>query len=503
MTNSILLQIVFIPALASLIIFLARYQLAKMAGWVASASLVYSTLLIIAAGVKIYQGTPQIQEEYLLIAPNIKLGLMADGLSVCVALISNILCLVLSVFSIRYIDHRIEIIYPGVDARRDVSYYTRFYYLFLYFPVGFMGVSFATNLIAMYFFLEVLTITLYFLMAYFGYIERVKIAMMCLLWGIFSAVFFLAGSLLIYSQTGSFNIADIPTLAGNPMTFWIITVFLVGLFAKLAVFPFHVWMPWVHAEHPTCIAGLLAVYANIAAYIIVRALILPLYADFQVFGPPIMILALITMIYGSLLTMAQTDIKRVAACSTISQIAYSMLGLGALTAVSIEGGMFFFLSHIMGKTIFFSTCGIVVYVTHIRNIDNLGGLAYRMPLTSLLFISGAMMLSGFPPFSSFAAEWIMFTGIFERGATDRLALVVGIIGIAAIMLTVAYTFLAAKKIFYGPLPEKLDDDSITDPPWSMSVPLILLILLSMVMGLYPKVIMDLMQPVISGTLPVM
>jgi NADH-quinone oxidoreductase subunit M len=202
------------------------------------------------------------------------------------------------------------------------------------------------------------------------------------------------------------------------------------------------------------------------------------------------------------LTLAQTDIKRVAACSTISQIAYSMLGIGALTAVSIEGGMFFFLSHIMGKTIFFSTAGIVVYITHIRNIENMGGLAARMPITALLFVSGAMMLSGFPPFSSFAAEWILFAGIFERGATDSLALAVGILGVAAILLTVSYTFLAAKKIFFGPLGAGLDKDHIKDPPLSMSIPLILLICLSVAMGLYPRAVMDLLRPVISGTLMV-
>ncbi|MCU0561698.1 MAG: hypothetical protein MUD16_16095 [Desulfobacterales bacterium] len=296
MISSLLLQIVFIPAAASLAIFLFRHELGKRAGWVAVLSLVYTTLLLAVGGIRLWQGHPPIHEQYLLIAPHIRLGLLADGLSIAVALISNILCLVLATFSIRYIDHRIEIIYAGVGRNREASYYTRFYYLFLFFPMGFMGVSFSTNLIGMYFFLESLTITLYFLMAYFGYIERVRIAMMCLLWGIFSAVFFLAGSLLTYAQIGSFEIARMGALEGNPMTVWIIAVFLIGLFAKLAVFPFHVWMPWVHAEHPTCIAGLLAVYANIAAYIIVRALILPLFNDFQVFGPPIMVLALITMV---------------------------------------------------------------------------------------------------------------------------------------------------------------------------------------------------------------
>ena len=194
MIDSVLLQIVFIPAVVSLVIFLLRQQLGKRAGWVAVLGLVYTTLLLLAVGIRLWRGLQPIHEEYLLIAPGIKLGLLADGLSLAVALIANVLCLVLSIFSIRYIDHRIEIIYAGVGEERKASYYTRFYYLFLFFPMGFMGVSFSTNLIGMYFFLESLTITLYFLMAYFGYIERVRTAMMCLLWAIFSAVFFPAGS---------------------------------------------------------------------------------------------------------------------------------------------------------------------------------------------------------------------------------------------------------------------------------------------------------------------
>ena len=237
-------------------------------------------------------------------------------------------------------------------------------------------------------------------------------------------------------------------MAGNPLITWTIALFLIGLLMKLAIVPFHVWMPWVHAEHPTCIAGLLAVYANLGLYIIIRVLFIPLGGDLQPFGAPLMVLALATMVYGSLLTMAQTDIKRLAACSTVSQIAYSVLGLGALTMVSVEGGMFFFLSHIMGKTIFFSTAGIIVYTTGIRDMREMGGLARKMPVTAILWVIGCMMLSGFPPFSSFTAEWVMFTGIFERGVLDGpFGLMIAIGGVVAILLTVAYSFGAARPYF--------------------------------------------------------
>jgi formate hydrogenlyase subunit 3/multisubunit Na+/H+ antiporter MnhD subunit len=494
----ILAQIVLVPALVALVLFLFRRRIGRGSGSVAAAGLAYTTLLLLIALYEVYHGGP-IREDYpILINPDIRIGFLADGLSIAVALICNLLSLALCIYSIPYVAYRIETIYPEADGDSKRGYFSAFFYLFLFFPLGFMGVSFATDLVALYFFMEVLTITLFFLMAQFGYYERVKIAMMSLVWGIFSALVFLAGVVIVYAEVGSFQIDQIQAMAGTPMAFWAIAVILLGMFAKLAIVPMHVWMPWVHAEHPTCIAGLLAVYANIAAYVIVRVLVLPLFDDFQWFAAPIMILAVITMIYGALLTLAQTDMKRIPACSTISQCAYSMLGIGAVTAAGIEGGLFFFLSHIMGKTVFFSACGIVVYMTHVRNIDALGGLAKKMPLTALLFVAGAMMLAGIPPFSSFAAELIMFRGILERG--DTLGIVAAVGGFIGVLLTLTYASYFSLRIFFvGPPPPRLDDDaSIQDPPWSMSLPLLGIVVLGAFLGLFPWIVLDLFEPVISA-----
>jgi len=496
----ILLQIVVLPVIASIFIFLTRYKIGKKAGWIAGITLLYTTALLSLVGIRVYQGEI-IFEEYLSF-PMVNLNLLADGLSIPIALIMNLCCIVLAFYSIHYVEHRIELIYGEVDKKTWLMYYTRFFILFSFFSTGFMGIAFSTNLITMYFFMELLTIIpLYFIMAQFGYsdfIERYKVALMCLFWGIAGATFFLIGVLLAYTQIGSFEISDLHALSGNPLVTWIIICMLLGLFSKLAIFPLHVWMPWVHAEHPTCIAGLLAVYANIAVYVLVRVIILPLYDDFKVFSIPIMVLALITMIYGSLLAMAQTDVKRFAACSTISQISYSVLGLGALTICGIEGGLFFFLSHIMGKTILFSTAGILVYTTGIRDMRQMGGLASKMPITAILWIMGAMMLSGLPPFSTFTAEWIMFTGIFQTGLQGSSnALIVAILAVSAVALTIAYTFWSVKRIFFGPLNPNLSNDNIRDPPTLMWIPLILLAIVSIILGLYPKPMMDLFSLVIG------
>jgi len=499
----VLLQTVVVPILASIVIFLTKPKTGEKAGWIAGLTLLYTTILLCIVGITVYQGEV-IYEKYPL-GPKVRLDLLADGLSLPIALIINLCCVVLAFYSIPYVKHRIELIYGEVNKGTWLLYYTRFFSLFLFFSTGFMGISFATNLITIYFFMEILTIIpLYFIMAQFGYSEymaRFKVALMSLFWGIAGATFFLIGILLAYTQGGTFEISGLHVLSGNSLVIWIILFILLGLLVKLAIFPLHVWMPWVHAEHPTCIAGLLAVYANIAAYVMVRVLILPLYNDIKVFGIPLMTMALFTMVYGSLLTMAQHDVKRFCACSTISQISYSVLGLAAHSTLSTEGGLFFFLSHIMGKTILFSTAGILVYVTGIRDMRELGGLGSKMPITAILWVMGAMMLSGFPPFSSFTSEWIMFTGIFFFGMhSNSFGLILAILGLSAITLTITYTFWSAKKIFFGPLKPHLSSHEIKDPPLTMSIPLLLLAVASMVMGLYPKPFMDLLHSVI-GILP--
>ncbi|HUU50758.1 MAG TPA: proton-conducting transporter membrane subunit [Nitrospinota bacterium] len=495
----ILLQIVIIPVIASIIIFLARYKAGKKAGWIAAITLIYTTILLCIAGLRVYSGEI-IYEKYQL-GPEVSLNLLADGLSLPIALIINLICVVLAFYSIHYVEHRIELIYGKVDKRTWLIYYTRFFFLYLFFPAGFMGVSFATNLISMYFFLELLTIVpLYFIMAQFGYsdfITRYKVALMCLFWGVIGATFFLIGILIAYTQIGSYEISELPKLAGNPLTFWIALIILLGLATKLAIVPFHVWMPWVHAEHPTCIAGLLAVYANIAVYVVVRVLFLPLREDLKIFCIPLLVFALITMVYGSLLALAQTDAKRFCACSTISQISYSVFGIGALTIWGIEGGIFYFLSHILGKAILFSTAGVLVYTTGTRDMREMGGLWSKMPITAILWISASLILSALPPTSGFVGKWILFIGAFKGMHGNPLGLVIVILAILSTILTLVYTFLVGIRIFFGPLKPELSNDKIKDPPLTMSIPLLSLAVVALVLGLYPKPFLHLLSSVIG------
>jgi NADH-quinone oxidoreductase subunit M len=494
-----LLQIVFAPLVSAAIVLMIRSGKRRTAGWIVIGTLSYTSFLLGIVAYRVYR-YGAIFENYV-IGPEVSLNLLADGLSLPVALIVNVICLALAFYSLRYVDHRIELIYYTTDKPTAALYYKRFFFLYLFFPTGFMGVVFSTNLITVYFFLELLTIIpLYFIMAQFGYsdyISRYKVALMCLYWGVAGAMFFLIGILLSFSLIGSFEISELTRLSGNPKTFWIALLILTGMATKLALVPLHVWMPWVHAEHPTCIAGLLAVYANIAVYVIVRVLILPLRSDMLIFSMPLMILALITMVYGALLTLAQSDAKRFCACSTISQISYSVFGVGAMTIVGIEGGIFYFLSHILGKAILFSTAGILVYTLETRELKKMGGLWHKMPVTAVLWFASALILSALPPTSGFVGKWLLFTGAFHAVKDHPMGVMLVIVAILSTILTLVYTFLTGFRIFFGPLKIESSDRIPNDPPLTMSIPLLVLVMLAIVLGLYPQPFLTLLQSVIG------
>jgi NADH-quinone oxidoreductase subunit M len=257
-------------------------------------------------------------------------------------------------------------------------------------------------------------------------------------------------------------------------------------------------MPWVHAEHPTCIAGLLAIYANIAVYVGVRVLILPLRQDLVVLSLPLMIFALLTMVYGALLTLAQSDAKRFCACSTISQISYSVFGIASLTTLGVQGGIFYFLSHILGKTVLFSTAGILVYQTETRDLTRMRGLGSKMPLTAVLWIAASLILSALPPTSGFVGKWLLFAGAFKAFPDNPLGLLVTIAAILSTLLTLVYTFMTGIRIFFsrpGPDPEA---HPVSDPPLTMSLPLVVLVVAAFALGLYPAPVVQLMDAAIGA-----
>lgn len=490
----LLLQTVLVPILFTPIIALLGRRIGKRVGWVACGILTYTTILLMVAGVDLWNGASPIYEEYSwsTVVFSLKFGFLADDLSLPVAFTMNLVCAACAVYSIHYMQHRIEQLYNKERNGMHAIYYS----IYLLFAVGLVGVALSTNLIELYAFAELALIPSYIMIDLFGYIDRHRIAMMYFIWNHIGAALFLIGVVLAYIiNGGSFEMTALSVVSESFLSFWVCFLILVGWLVKMAAFGFHVWLPYAHGEHPTSIAAIIATIVGLGNYVIVRLLVGQLYTTFQMFSLPLMILALITMIYGALLTIAQDDIKRLYACSTISQTAYSLLGIGSLTTMGIAGGIFYFLSHTIGKCILFSIAGIVLCQVGVRDMRKMGGLARKMPLTATLCILGSMILSAIPPLSGFQAEWIMFIGIFKQGIYGTtLNLAIAMIGIFATFLTTVYTFWPIMRVFFGPLTPSLEN--VKEASLSMTLPLLILAVISFILGVYPNLVMHFLSSAI-------
>ena len=488
---AILLQVVLVPLIAAVACAFLGKRLKRNTGWIAAAAILYQVALLAYVAVHFWIQGGEYVETYTwgTIVFQLDLGFLADGLSIPVALVMSIICAVMAVYSINYMDHRIEHLY-GKDKPGTYAIY---YSLFLLFPVGLIGGALSTNTIELFLFLESGLIPFYVLMDVFGYNDRHRIATMSFVWTQIGAIVFLIGAVLAAVKAGSFAIGSLSILSGSDIGFLVCALMLVGILVKMATFGFHMWLPLVHAEHPTSIAAVLATIVGFGTYMIARLLYQNMFTSFQLFSFPLMTLAVITMLYGAYLTMGQDDVKRLFACSTIGQTAYSILGLASMNAMGVEGGVFYFISHILGKTILFSVAGILVVQTGTRSIKEMGGLAQKMPLTATLCLIGAMILSAIPPLSGFQAEWILFTGVFTQGTTSLAYLVIAIVGIFATFLTSVYTFWPAIRIFFGPLSPAME--KVKEAPLVMTIPLCVVAVLSILIGIFPDVIMRMLTSI--------
>jgi formate hydrogenlyase subunit 3/multisubunit Na+/H+ antiporter MnhD subunit len=490
----LLLQTIVVPLFAAGIAFLLGGKLGKNIGWFVFAVLLYTTILLFFAGFQIFTTNQAVSENYPWAnVAGLSFGFLADDLSLPVALVMNIVVTFVAIYSMPYMRHRLEVMYG--KERKDQ--YGLYYLNYTLFAVGLVGVALSTNLIELYLFVELALIPSFLLIGFFGYIDKERIAMMYFIWNQLGAIVFIAGGLLAYLTTGSFQISALSKLGTSSVAYWVAFLILVGWLIKMATFGFHVWIPWAHGEHPTSIAAIIAIIVGLGNYVIVRVLVAPMFAVFQSFGLGLMIYALITMFYGGIVTMMQNDVKRIYAWSTVSQTAYSLLGIGSLTALGISGGVFYFISHMIGKCILFSSAGILLSQTGTRDMRNMGGLASKMPVTATIALCGSLILSAVPPLSGFQAEWIMFVGIFQFGVTGPwFNLLVAILGLVATIFTVAYTFWPIKKIFFGRLPASME--KVREAPLTMTVPLLILVAIGILIGIYPDLVMKFLSSYIFG-----
>ncbi len=399
--------------------------------------------------------------------PPMGISLVLDGLSSFMLVTINLIVSLSMVYAFSY-----------MKAYTDKW---KFHALFMLMLTGMNGVVLSGDLFNLYVFLEMASIAGYVLVAFGIEPEDLEAAFKYAIMGIIASAFILLGIALIYGYTSTLNMADIAyVLASAPRGVVInfaAVLFIVGFSLKAALVPFHAWLPDAHSSAPTPVSAVLSgvFIKTLGIYALMRVF-------FNILGPTnkiffiFMVLGLLSMVVGALLAIAQNDIKRMFAYSSISQVGYIIFALGIGTPLAILGGLFHLFNHAVFKSLLFLNAGAIEHATGTRNLNALGGLNNKLPLTGYTGLLGSMSISGIPPFAGFWSKLIIIIAAVQAGYIGF-----AIIAVLVSIITLAYYLKFQTFAFFG----KLDTvwEKVKEVPFTMKSAMVILALICVFAGL--------------------
>lgn len=415
-----------------------------------------ASVLLIAFSVMVITSQSKLQtsDAFWSSIPELSIDLYVDGMSAFFLLILGLVTLAVSIYSIGYRSHY------NRDSRS-------LGFLFNLFVLSMVIVIASNSVFSFLIFWELMSLSSFFLVIYEHEEElNIRSGMMYLIMTHIGTAFILASFLALFVQTGSLSFDSFRNHA-LPMPHYIrdiaFILAFIGFGAKAGLVPLHIWLPKAHPSAPSNISALMsAVMVKVAIYGLVRTTFdfaAPSTAEDVWWGVTLIIAGSASSIIGILYAAVENDIKRALAYSTIENVGVIVLGIGisavfqsfnltSLAAFALLASMYHSLNHATFKSLLFMGAGSVVFSTHTKNIEKLGGLIKKMPWTALLFLIGAIAISGLPPLNGFVSEWLLLQSFLSSYHIPSLALQV-LISLAGVViaLTIGLTLATFVKIF--------------------------------------------------------
>jgi NADH-quinone oxidoreductase subunit M len=348
-----------------------------------------------------------------------------------------------------------------------------------------VGTFCALDLVLFYLFFEGGLIPMFLIIGVWGGPRRVYASLKFFLYTFLGSVLMLLAIMAMYWQAGT---TDIPTLLHHPFPLslqtWAWFAFLASFAVKMPMWPFHTWLPDAHVEAPTAGSVILAaILLKLGGYGFLR-FSLPMFPEAtQHLAPLIFALSVVAIVYTSLVALVQEDIKKLIAYSSVAHMGFVTMGIFAVTAQGIGGGIFQMISHGIVSAALFLCVGVVYDRLHTREIAAYGGLVNRMPVYAVLFLVFTLANVGLPGTSGFVGEFLTLIGTF------RINTWVATLATLGTILSAAYALWLYRKVIFGKL-EKPSLFRIRDIGWREMVILAPLVILTIVFGVYPKPVLD-------------
>lgn len=399
-----------------------------------------------------------------------------------------------------------------------------FYVYLLLFMAAMLGVVLSDNLIVMYAFWELTSFSSFLLIGYWYERDKSRYgAQKSMLITVFGGLAMLGGIILLYIMTGTFSFTEIMSQANEIFIHALfvpaLLCILLGAFTKSAQFPFYIWLPDA-MEAPTPVSAYLHSATMVKAGIYLVARFTPVFGEHFLWFLLVTSVGILTLIWGSVFAVKQTDLKAILAFSTVSQLGLimSLLGAGAaalhyefldenIYTVAVTAAIFHLINHATFKGSLFMAAGIVDHETGTRDIRKLGGLMHFMPITFTISIIGAFSMAGLPPFNGFLSKEMFFTAMVHVTEMDiynleTWGILFPVLAWIASVFTFVYSMILVFKTFTGKhQPEKLDKKP-HEAPMGLLISPIILVSLVIIFGLFPNLLSDsLISPAMASILP--
>jgi len=400
--------------------------------------------------------------------------------------------------------------WASIDDRQS-----QFYGLMLFMEANLLGVFTALDFFVWFVFWEAVLLPMYFLIGVWGGPRRKYAAIKFFVYtNIASLAMFIGFIALVFGLGDSVSSLDMPAIAGalragelgslygipaaTLRTVAFVAMFL-GFAVKVPIVPFHTWLPDAHVEAPSPVSVMLAgVLLKMGTYALLRFNFTMLPETATQFAAPIALIAVISVIYGAMLALAQQDLKRIVAYSSVSSMGYVILGLIAYTTYGVGGATFQMIAHGLISGLMFMAVGVIYNTTHTRMVGDMSGMADRMPVTTGILVAGAFGYMGLPLMAGFAGEFFIFKGAFESTVHAAMPLFTAV-AMFGIVVVAGYLLFAMQRTLFGAF--RLETDYEVGPaPISETAPLAVLLVAIIVLGVAPDLFFGMIQNAVDPLL---